>query len=164
MRWLYPNFVGGRGALGLLLLRLAMGSAFILHGWPKVRGPQGWPDIQFAMHWMENFGMPNPPPPALQAAAAASEIVGGILLILGLLTPLAALGIAGTMAGALHMVHLPAGDPFVNPAGRSFEPALVYLAAALMFLLVGPGTISLDGLLFGRRRPDVPELVPGGTR
>ena len=46
------------------------------------------------------------------------------------------------------MVHIPKGDPFVNPAGRSFELAAVYLACAVLWLLLGPGRISLDALLF----------------
>jgi putative oxidoreductase len=136
----YPSFVGRRGALGLLVLRLVTGAAFILHGWPK---------IQNAFHWLDR--MPNPPPAFLQALAAFSEFGGGIALILGLLTPLAALGIASTMVVAIGMVHLPKGDPFVGEPGASFEPAAVYLAIVIALLLVGPGVLSLDALLFGRK-------------
>jgi putative oxidoreductase len=106
----------------------------VLHGWPK---------IQHAFNWM---GPEAPVPGALQALAALAEFGGGAALILGLLTPLAALGIACTMATAVGMVHL--HDPFVGPPGKpSSEPAVVYLAAALMFLLVGPGALSLDAIL-----------------
>ena len=138
----YPSFVGGRGALGLLVLRLVTGAAFIQHGWPK---------IQNAFHWLDQA--PNPPPGFLQALAALSEFGGGIALILGLLTPLAALGIACTMVVAITTVHLPRGDPFVaaKPGEASFEPAAVYLAIVITLLLVGPGLLSLDALLFGRR-------------
>mgnify|MGYP006197788417 CR=1 FL=1 len=77
-----------------------------------------------------------PVPGILQAAAAFSELGGGILLILGLLTPLAALALMGVMTGALLIAHFPAGDPFVSPTGgSSYELALVFLSAALMFLL-----------------------------
>jgi len=139
---IYPNFVGGRGAVGLLVLRLVMGAAFILHGWPK---------IQNAFHWMDP--MPNVPipPPYLQALAALAEFGGGIGLILGFLTPLAALGIACNMVVAIGMVHGPHGDPFVRPGGPSFELPAVYLAAAILLLLVGPGMLSLDALLFRPR-------------
>jgi putative oxidoreductase len=139
-RIVYPNFVTGRGALGLFVLRVVTGAAFILHGWPK---------IQNAFHWMDEF--PNPPPGFLQALAALSEFGGGIALILGLFTPLFSLGIACTMAVAITTVHLPHGDPFVGkPGGPSFEPAAVYLAITIMLILVGPGLLSLDALLFGR--------------
>jgi putative oxidoreductase len=149
MRLLYPPWVGGRGALGLLVLRVVLGAAFMLHGWPK---------IQNATTWMPpNVVLPRlhePVPGPLQAAAAVSEFVGGALLILGLLTPLAALGLLGTMAGALAMFHIPRGDPFVGGPGQSSaEAAAVYLAAALMFLLVGPGTLSVDALWARRPAP-----------
>jgi putative oxidoreductase len=74
-------------------------------------------------------------------------LVGGTLLILGLLTPLAALFIGIEMLVALLKFHIPAGDPFVNPAGRSFESAALYLALMVAFLLTGPGAYSLDAVL-----------------
>lgn len=97
------------------------------------------------------MGGSNTPPPVLQAAAALSEFGGGIALVLGLLTPLAALGIGATMSVAVFLVHLKMGHPFVAQGGPSYELAAVYLAAAILFLLVGPGRLSLDALLFGRR-------------
>jgi putative oxidoreductase len=136
----YPSFVCGRGALGLLVLRLVTGAAFIQHGWPKIQKP---------FHWLDQAA--NPPPGFLQALAALSEFGGGIALILGLLTPLASLGIACTMVVAITTVHLPNGDSFVGEPGKSFEPAAVYLAIVITLLLVGPGLLSLDALLFGRR-------------
>jgi putative oxidoreductase len=138
---LFPPFVGGLGALGLLVLRVVVGVAFILHGWGKIQDP---------MHWMDHMGMGDTPGP-MQAAAAVGEFGGGIALLLGLLTPLGSLGIIGTMAGALFMVHIPHGDPFVNPkGGPSFELAAVYLAVALVFLCVGPGKYSADACLFDK--------------
>jgi putative oxidoreductase len=140
-RYLYPGFLGGRVGLGLLLLRVVMGAAFIFHGWPK---------IQNATTWM---GPEAPFPGILQALAAAAEFGGGIALILGAFTPLAALLLAGTMFVAAFLVHMAAGDPFVatGPGQRSYELALVYLAASLLFLLAGPGHLSVDAQLFGRR-------------
>lgn len=138
---LYPGGVGVAGSFGLLLLRLAMGAAFMFHGWPK---------IQNAFHWMDAHGSSGMPG-YLQAAAAVSEFGGGAALILGLLTPLAALGIACTMATAIGMVHLRMGHAFVAaaPGQPSYELAAVYLAAAIMFGLVGPGKLSLDACMFG---------------
>jgi putative oxidoreductase len=143
----YPNFVGGRGAFGLLVLRLMTGAAFILHGWPK---------IQNAFHWMDRPGATPEMPGYLQALAALSEFGGGIALVLGLLTPLAALGVACTMIVAISTVHVPAGHSFVakQPGEPSFELAAVYLAIVIMLALVGPGLLSLDALLFHRRAQD----------
>lgn len=139
-RWLFPTFLGGPAAVGLLVLRLVAGSAMALHGWPK---------IQHAGSWM---GANAPVPAPLQMLAAFAEFGGGLGWIAGLLTPLASLLIGVTMAVAAGMVHIAAGHPFVaNQAGPSFEPALGYLAIAVALLLVGPGRISLDAWLFDRR-------------
>ena len=147
---LIPIFVTGRGAVGLLLLRLVTGAAFILHGWPKIQNPFGW---------MNRPEVSSQVPGVLQALAAFSEFGGGAALILGLLTPLAAVGIACTMVGALTMVHLPQGHPFVGTRGEpSFELSLGYLATAILMLLIGPGALSLDSLLFGSKRRSILDL------
>ena len=144
MRRLYPNFISGWGAWALLLVRLVTGVAFVLHGWPKIQNPTGW------MNAMGGQGVPS----VLQALAALAEFGGGIALILGLLTPIAAFGIVCQMLGALFLVHFPKGDPFVAavPGASSYELALVYLAAAVLLIALGPGRWSLDALLFGGRR------------
>ena len=151
MRYLYANFVGGPGAVGLLVLRLVAGSAMMFHGWPK---------IQHATAWMPADA---PVPGWLQALAAFSEFGGGLAWILGLLTPIASFGIFCTMAVATLMVHVSAGHPFVasGHGGPSFESALGYLAVAVALMLVGPGRLSLDATLFGRRltpKPATPDL------
>lgn len=142
MRRLYPIFIGGWGAIALLLVRLVMGVAFILHGLPKMQNP-------FA--WMNAMGMQTAVPGFLQAIAAFTEVGGGIALILGLFTTLAAFGIVCQMIGALLLVHFPNGDPFVAQGRSSYELALVYLVVAILLIALGPGRWSVDALLFGRR-------------
>jgi putative oxidoreductase len=139
MRRFYPPFVGGRSGFGLLLIRLAVGAAMILHGWQKIGNP---------FHWMDKMG--SAPPALLQGLAVLAEVGGGAALVVGLLTPLATLGLACDMAYALFLVHLPKGDPFVaaSASGSSYEKALVYLAASICVMLTGPGRYSLDALLF----------------
>ena len=141
-KFLYPTFWQGRAGFALLLLRLVFGTAFILHGAGKIAAPFSW------------MGAGAPVPGFMQALAATAEFGGGIALVLGLLTPLAALGILGNMTVALLTVHIPAGQPFVssNPAQPGFELPMIYWTIALLFLLVGPGTYSLDSLLFDRRK------------
>ena len=143
MRRLYPNFISGWGAMVLLLVRLVMGAAFILHGWPKIQNPLGW------MNAMGGSSVPS----FLQALAALAEFGGGIALVLGLLTPIAAFGIVCQMLGALLLVHFPKGDPFIAPApgASSYELALVYLVMAVLLIAMGPGRWSLDAFLFGER-------------
>src|SRR6059058_4294164 len=105
---------------GLLLVRLVVGAAFVMHGLPKVQNPFGWMG-----------GMENAPPGILQAAAAVIEFGGGIMLALGLLTRVTALLLAAQMVAALALVHVPHGDPFVSTKGPSAELASVYLAVSL---------------------------------
>lgn len=137
----YCDSVGWIGSVAFLLLRLAMGAAFIFHGWPKIQNPMGWMGPDAAV------------PAIFQGLAALAEFGGGIALILGLLTRLASLGIGTNMAVALGLVHLPHGDPFVNPAGgQSFELAAIYLACAVLFFLLGPGRFSVDAVLFRPRQ------------
>src|SRR5688572_16662609 len=115
MNHLFPGFPAGRFGAALLVLRVVVGAAFILHGWPKVNDVAGF---------AEKTGVPW----ILGAAAAYSELVGGVLLILGLLTPVASGLLAVVMLVALFKVHLPAGHTFVNPGGPNFELAALYLA------------------------------------
>jgi putative oxidoreductase len=126
--------------LTLLLVRLICGIAFILHGMGKIQNP---------MQWM---GSDSPVPGALQLLAAVSEFGGGIALILGLLTRLAAFGIACTMVVAVIMHVFIKGDPFVSQTGGgSYELAAVFLSIALLILVGGPGRFSLDRKIFGAR-------------
>jgi len=145
MRKLFPNFVGGFGALALLLVRLVMGLAFVLHGWPKIQNPMGW------MNAMGGSSVPS----FLQALAALAEFGGGIALILGFLTPIAAFGLICQMIGALILAHLPQGHPFVSQGGPSYELPLIYLVMAILLIAVGPGKWSIDALLFARKEVDI---------
>jgi len=70
---------------------------------------------------------------------------------IGLLTPLALLGLVITMIVAITTVHLNAGHPYVaRGGGLSYELAALYLAVSLLALIAGPGKLSLDAKLFGR--------------
>lgn len=126
--------------LALLLLRLVVGLAFMLHGWGKILNPFGW------------MGPEGFAPGFLQALAALSEFGGGLALILGLLTPLACLGIGATMAVAFSTHAFMRGDPFVSmTGGPASELAAVYFCIAMLLLALGPGRFSLDRVFFGKR-------------
>jgi putative oxidoreductase len=141
MNKLFGPFIGGRGAIGLLVVRLISGLALMFHGYGKIQKPFSW------------MGPEAPVPGIFQSLAALSEFGGGLALILGLLTPIAALGIFCTMAFAAFTVHIKNGDPFVaTQGGRSYELAAAYLGSALLILFTGPGTLSLDAVLFGKKR------------
>lgn len=124
----------------LLFVRLVVGLAFMYHGWGKTQNPMGWmgPDAQV--------------PGFLQALAAIAEFGGGLAFIIGLLTRLAAFGLACTMLVAVITHKFIMGDPFVNlTGGGAYEIAAVYFTISLLFLIDGPGRFSLDRKIFGVR-------------
>lgn len=142
-RFLQPVSQPSFASAALLLLRLIVGTAFVFHGWGKMQNPFGWIPPQAPVHI----------PGFFQFLAAISEFGGGIAWVLGLLTPIASLGIGCTMTVAVYLHLIVRHDPFVNPTGgMSYEPALVYLGIAILILALGPGKFSLDNKLFGERK------------
>ena len=139
LRLFQPQPQNNAASTALLLLRLVAGLAFIYHGWGKIQNPFGW------------MGPEAPVPGFFQFLAALSEFGGGIAWMIGLLTPLASLGLFFTMVVATYTHAIVKGDPFVNPGGGSYELALVYLVIAVLLILMGPGKFSADGLAFGKR-------------
>jgi len=130
--------------VGLLLARLPMGAFFLLAGIHKVSaGIQGFVDSQIG-------NVPSQVPRAYGEgylhALPYTEIVVGSLLILGLFGRLAG------FAGAVVVTTIIIGYSGVFATNTPFHPNLIYLGLLLMILLVGPGRIGLDGLMFGRRR------------
>jgi putative oxidoreductase len=124
----------------VLLIRVAFGAAFILHGWGKIQHPLNWMGPQ------SNY------PAIFQALSAIAEFCGGIALILGLLTRLAAFGLTCNMLVAVHLVMMVMHNPFVSMnGGHSYEMALLYLLLSLFFLANGPGRFSLDRVIFGSK-------------
>ncbi|MFC1667776.1 DoxX family protein [Chlamydiota bacterium] len=119
--------------VGLLILRLGIGSAYIIHGFPKfVGGEAVWEQLGRSMEifsinfWYSFWGF----------LAASSELFGGMFLILGIfIRPFCAL-LAGTMFVAA-CYHLNNGEGFLG-ASHAFELAIVFVS--LIFL--GPGSFS----------------------
>ncbi|MEF3120281.1 DoxX family protein [Kocuria flava] len=129
--------------LGLILLRVVLGTTFLLHGWQKV---DEW-TLAGTQAAFAQMGVP-----AAQAAApavAVLELAGGILLLIGLGTRVVAALLALVMLGALVLVHLPAG---FFAADGGFELVLLLAAAAALFALAGAGRWSVDAVLAARRR------------
>jgi len=129
-------------ALGLLILRLVVGLILAGHGAQKLFGWWGGPGMTRWTQIVQSLRIRPAGPWAWVAALA--EFGGGIFLALGLLTPLAAAAIAGSMIVAVVTVHLPKGF-WVTKGGYEFNLALLAAVAALA--LTGPGAYSLDAAL-----------------
>lgn len=121
-----------------LLIRLALGIVFIAHGSMKIFGAFGGHGMSGLIVGVGAMGFK---PPILWAwLAALAEFGGGLGVLFGLLTRLAAFGIAFDMGVAILFVH--AKNGFFLPKG--FEFAFVLLMMAVSLMLSGAGKYSLD--------------------
>jgi putative oxidoreductase len=128
--------------IGRLLLRLTIGGLFIGHGTQKLFGWFGGPGLEQTGEAFEGLGIR--PGRRNAIAAGVSEAGGGALLAAGLLTPLAATALTGTMLTAIQRVHAKNG-PWVTQGG--YEYNLVLIVAVLTVAELGPGGLSLDAAL-----------------
>lgn len=130
-----------------LPLRLALGAVFVAHGLQKVLGSFGGPGFEKFLSGPTPFGFMKPAWFWL-GAAAFSELVGGVLLLLGLLTRVGAFFLACTMLTAIIGVHWPA----FFASNRGIEYPLSLLAMSVALLIAGGGMASIDLAIAGRRR------------
>jgi putative oxidoreductase len=131
----------------ITILRLALGVIFFAHGAQKALGWFGGNGFSGTMGFFTN-AMHIPAPLAFLAICA--EFLGSIGLILGLLSRVAAFGIACNMLVAVALVHWQFGF-FANWAGNQkgegFEYHLLVLAIALAIMIKGSGAFSVDRAL-----------------
>src|SRR5919204_1104737 len=142
------------GGPGLLLLRLVVGGIFIGHGTQKLFGWFGGGGPEGTAGMVEGLGYRSARTMAFVAGIA--EAVGGVLLVLGLFTPVGCVAIIAMMTNAILAVHVQKG--FWNTAG-GIEFPLTLLAAAACLGFTGPGRISLDGPLGIVVKGPIPGLV-----
>ena len=131
------------GDVALLLSRLAIGFVLLAHGWQKYSDYT----LDGTTAAFGDMGVPAPAAAALFATVV--EIVGGIALIAGLLTPVAAALNIVNLAGALVIVHVTNGV-FVDDGG--YELVLALIAGLIVVLALGAGRFSVDELLARRLR------------
>jgi putative oxidoreductase len=126
--------------LGRLLVRLTIGGTFFVHGTQKLFGWFGGYGPEGTGQFFESLGLRPGKQNAL--AAGTTEAGGGILIALGLATPLAAAGLSSVMITALRTAVWKDG---IKPATGEHEVLLA--AAALALTETGPGSPSLDAAL-----------------
>jgi putative oxidoreductase len=142
-------------AFGLLILRLVIGMTMAAHGAQKLFGWWGGPGMSTWIQSVKRLRIRPAQPWAW--IAALSEFGGGLLLALGLLSPLGSLAIVGAMLVAIATVHLAKGF-WVSKGGYEFNLAIIGAAVALAF--TGPGAYSLDNAL-GIHLPEPVSLIAG---
>jgi putative oxidoreductase len=142
-----PAF-GGVSLLAPLVLRVVTGVVMAAHGYNKISsGPSNFAETL--------AGLGVPAPEFMAWVVTLVELVGGILLVLGLLTRIAGLLIAIDLAVATLLVKTSVGLIAAEGQGPGAELDLALLAGALALALMGPGPVSVDRAI-GLERPAPP--------
>ncbi|HVH30367.1 MAG TPA: DoxX family protein [bacterium] len=124
-----------------LVLRVAVGLLVAGHGAQKVFGWFGGHGMAGFRGWLHSIGFR--PAVLWSWMGAIVELGGGVLLVLGLLSPLGSIAISSSMLTAIARVHWPK----VWATENGFELPLTYLVVALTVAATGPGAYSLDAVL-----------------
>lgn len=125
--------------LALLVMRLTLGAIMVAHGYHKVFG-----GLQHFAHMVGGMGVPV----WLGYMAAFTEFLGGLLILVGFFTRLAAFAIFIDLAVAIWKVHLHNGL-LGSPDRPGFEFPLAVASLALALIFFGAGPIALDHVLRG---------------
>jgi len=136
----------------LAVVRLALGVVMFAHGAQKALGWFGGFGPSGTLGFFDqSLGIP----PVLGVLVIAAEFLGGLGLILGALSRIAAVGVIAVMLGAVALVHAPNGffmDWSGQAAGQGFEFHVLVIAMALAVVLRGSGALSVDRVIAARAR------------
>ena len=143
---MFRKFLRTENDVAALVMRLTLALVFFPHGAQKVLGWFGGGGATATIQDFSKMGLP----PAITVLVLAAEFGGSLLLLVGFLTRLAALGIGCVMAAATLMVHSKVGF-FMNWAGmqkgEGFEYHLLALGLCIAVLIKGAGALSVDRAL-----------------
>jgi putative oxidoreductase len=149
MRTLALSPMGRLAGLAPLVARVIVGVIMAAHGWQKVvAGPANFGQF------LAQLGVPLPT--IMGFVVTFVELVGGILLVVGLFSRLAALLLTIDLVVAILLVKVNVGLIAPPQAGAGAELDLALIAGFLVILLAGPGRLSLDhafGLEGGAAQP-----------
>ena len=135
-----------------IFARLTLGIIFFAHGSQKLLGWFGGSGWSGTIQFFEQSGVP----PFLAGLLIITEFFGGIAIILGFFTRLAALGLTIAMLVAIFKVHLPNGF-FLNwfnvpNMGHGVEYNLALIGLSLSLLVWGGGNLSVDQAIGGEKK------------
>lgn len=151
---------GRNGAAALLVLRLLVGWLFLWHGLGKFIGPPfagvGLPAFS-AILSLHLSSMSDTMIIGIASAAAFVETIGGLMLILGFKTGVAASVLLLSQLAAVKLIRFDYG-PF-GPMG--WEDSLVMMGVLFALILGGPGAFAIDGRTAA---PAMPETASAGVR
>lgn len=143
--------------MAALLLRVILGATLVAHGYNHVWRGAG---LAGTARWFESIGIR--PGRVHAVLASVTELLGGAMLVLGLLTPLAAAASIGTMVVAFVANHRKNGF-FIFRPGEGYEYVLMIIVVSLAIAALGGGVISVDAAIgLQDRLGGLPGVVLGG--
>ena len=140
--------VGTHGDVVPLVLRLTLAVVMFPHGAQKALGWFGGYGLRGTLDFLRKSGVASP----VAVLAIMAEFLGPLGLAVGLLTRVAALGIAAVMLGAILTVHGRHGffmNWYGNQPGEGFEYHVLAIGLAVALVLNGAGVWSLDAVIAG---------------
>ena len=137
-----------------LILRLAIGTAFIVHGWAKIsRGSAGLEKLMTLIN--------VPFPHVMSYVLPYLELFGGLAILLGFFVGLVSIPLICTMLVAIFTIHYKYGFSSINTIGLNadgpvfgppgYEINVIYIAGLICLIISGAGVFSLDALLAGKK-------------
>ena len=144
LEWL----VATHGDVVPLVLRLTLAVVMFAHGAQKALGWFGGDGLRGTLDSLRKSGVPSP----VAVLAIMAEFLGPLGLAVGLLTRVAALGIAAVMLGAILTVHGRHGffmNWYGSQQGEGFEYHVLAIGLAVALVLNGAGVWSLDAVIAG---------------
>jgi putative oxidoreductase len=140
--------VGTHGDVVPIVLRLTMAVVMFAHGAQNALGWSGGYGLSGTLDFFRKSGVPSP----VAVLTIMAEFLGPLGLAVGLLTRVAALGIAAVMLGAILTVHRQHGffmNWYGNQPGEGFEYHVLVIGLAVALVLNGAGVWSLDAVIAG---------------
>jgi len=140
--------IGTHGDVVPLVLRLTLAVVMFAHGAQKTLGWFGGYGLRGTLDSLRMSGVPSP----VAVLAIMAEFLGPLGLAVGLLTRVAALGIAAVMLGAILTVHRQHGffmNWYGSQQGEGFEYHVLAIGLAVALVLNGAGAWSLDAVIAG---------------
>jgi putative oxidoreductase len=124
--------------LALLVLRVALGTIFLVHGLPKRRLWSAQPSAQLPAGMLRNLRI-----------LSIAEPAGGLGVLFGFLTQPAAIGLVIVLLGAIQFLRTKAHRKFTEQNSPGWEFEFLLLVIALALAIIGGGKYALDRVIFG---------------
>jgi putative oxidoreductase len=141
--------------VGKLLLRVTVGGLLLMHGVDKIMHPEYVAGIKDAV---AKHNLPE----SMAYGVYVGEVLASSLVLIGLITRVAAVVVAINMGVAVWLAHMNILWTMKEGGGWAVELQAFYFLCALCILFLGPGQFSFDNLLFGKRAEV--ETLPPATK